>query len=566
MTRLTIGMPVYNGAATIEAALDSLLAQSFQDFEIVISDNGSTDATEAVCRDYTTRDPRIRYIRQPANLGPMMNFRFVLSRADSEFFMWAAADDQWAPAFAQANLAALEQNPGAVVSQSKVLFASGGMASHLSTGTFPLPYDTRRNTALFCGIASDASRFYGVFRTAALRQAFPAIRFYAFDWAVCAATLRFGTHHEVPDVLMLRDFTDASHYGQKMIMADHTSRLARTFPLLVMTRWLLLGRRVPVSPSILFSLAKLNLYIHFRFGLYRWEWLAVRYLRASGIGATIREVARDAVLAPVPPRLRPPLLRGSARVVRWVSRRTSGAADAARRMDTVQVRDQGETIGPQTTEARRLAAPLTHGWTRPARLHGRAPAASVIVVVRNDLLATLTLIEALVAPDTTVLGDAPPLEIIVSDNGSTDATVFLTQIRPEIVVVRLPVPVSYADAASAGVTRAAADTLIFLDQTPPPPPGFVRGLLAGLEHADLALLNARRPRTYPLFAGAGLEGSRLASSQDADRRPSGFALRRATLAADAGFPAWRETFEPAALDLSARMTKEGKRVAVLAED
>jgi len=88
-------MPVYNGEPYIREALDSLLAQTFTDFELIISDNASTDNTETICREYATKDPRIRYIRQPENRGAIANFKFVLEQARGEYFMWAAADDVW---------------------------------------------------------------------------------------------------------------------------------------------------------------------------------------------------------------------------------------------------------------------------------------------------------------------------------------------------------------------------------------------------------------------------------------------------------------------------------------
>lgn len=92
---VSIGMPVYNGAKYIREALDSLLAQTFTDFELVISDNASTDDTQAICEKYARRDPRIRYVRQLENLGALPNFQFVLNEARSEYFMWAAYDDKW---------------------------------------------------------------------------------------------------------------------------------------------------------------------------------------------------------------------------------------------------------------------------------------------------------------------------------------------------------------------------------------------------------------------------------------------------------------------------------------
>lgn len=94
---VSIGMPVYNGDKYIREALDSLLAQSFTDFELVISDNASTDDTQAICEEYARSDVRIRYVRQSENKGAFANFKFVLDEAIGEHFMWAAADDFWSP-------------------------------------------------------------------------------------------------------------------------------------------------------------------------------------------------------------------------------------------------------------------------------------------------------------------------------------------------------------------------------------------------------------------------------------------------------------------------------------
>jgi glycosyltransferase involved in cell wall biosynthesis len=111
---VSIGLPVFNGESFLGRALDSLLAQTFANFELIISDNASTDKTEEICKEYTARDSRIRYIRQASNLGGLENFNFVLREAHSKYFMWAAVDDQWDPAFIQSLLTALENEPTAV--------------------------------------------------------------------------------------------------------------------------------------------------------------------------------------------------------------------------------------------------------------------------------------------------------------------------------------------------------------------------------------------------------------------------------------------------------------------
>lgn len=96
---VTIGMPVYNGEKYIAEAIDSLLSQTFTDFELIISDNASTDKTGLICREYANQDERITYIRHNKNRGALQNFQFVLDEAKGKYFMWAAHDDLWAPDF-----------------------------------------------------------------------------------------------------------------------------------------------------------------------------------------------------------------------------------------------------------------------------------------------------------------------------------------------------------------------------------------------------------------------------------------------------------------------------------
>jgi glycosyltransferase involved in cell wall biosynthesis len=94
-SKITIGMPVFNGEKYINEAIESLLSQTFVDFELVISDNCSTDKTAKICNEYVLKDKRIRYFRQNQNIGALKNFEFVLKYASGEYFMWAACDDKW---------------------------------------------------------------------------------------------------------------------------------------------------------------------------------------------------------------------------------------------------------------------------------------------------------------------------------------------------------------------------------------------------------------------------------------------------------------------------------------
>lgn len=93
---VSIGIPVYNGELHLREALDSLLAQSYKNFEIIISDNHSTDTTQEICSEYMSNDSRIRYVRQNENIGAAKNYKYVFDEAVGKYFMWAAHDDVWA--------------------------------------------------------------------------------------------------------------------------------------------------------------------------------------------------------------------------------------------------------------------------------------------------------------------------------------------------------------------------------------------------------------------------------------------------------------------------------------
>ncbi|MBC7950399.1 MAG: glycosyltransferase family 2 protein [Rhodospirillaceae bacterium] len=126
---LCIGLPVYDGEAYLPAALDSLLSQSFGDFQVVISDNASTDATAEICRDIAARDPRLRYSRTARNIGAGPNFNRVFAFSQSPFFKWMAHDDMLAPHALSQMMAALADQPKAVLAHSRLtLVEDGGQA------------------------------------------------------------------------------------------------------------------------------------------------------------------------------------------------------------------------------------------------------------------------------------------------------------------------------------------------------------------------------------------------------------------------------------------------------
>lgn len=124
--RVTIGVPVYNGARYIEDSLNSLIAQDYDSMEIVVSDNASTDDTADVVLAASAKDPRIRLVRQSTNRGGVWNVNHLIDLANGEFFKWAYYDDLCAPTFVSSCVEALDDaGPGAVLSYPRAVTIDG---------------------------------------------------------------------------------------------------------------------------------------------------------------------------------------------------------------------------------------------------------------------------------------------------------------------------------------------------------------------------------------------------------------------------------------------------------
>ena len=113
--RLSIGMPVFNGEKYLKQALASILAQTHQDFQLIISDNAFTDRTQQICLDYVAKDSRIHYYRNKKNLGGPKNYNCVFELSSGEYFKWAAYDDVLAPEFLKKCVDVLDKDTSIVV-------------------------------------------------------------------------------------------------------------------------------------------------------------------------------------------------------------------------------------------------------------------------------------------------------------------------------------------------------------------------------------------------------------------------------------------------------------------
>lgn len=176
MPLVSIGLPVYNGQRYLRRALDCLLGQDYHNFELLISDNASTDQTMQICEEYAVRDRRITVNVNQTNVGIIGNFQLVLDRARGKYFMWAAHDDTWAGTFVSSMVRELENHPDAAVAMSGVerIHENGTPHDVVRYAERANPNDmTTFQLALALAEGTPHHLFiYGLFRTAFLRQAF----------------------------------------------------------------------------------------------------------------------------------------------------------------------------------------------------------------------------------------------------------------------------------------------------------------------------------------------------------------------------------------------------------
>ncbi len=212
--RVSVGMPVYNGEKHLERAIDSILAQDFGDFELIISDNASEDRTEAICRQYSDRDDRISYFRSKTNQGAAWNYNFVFSRSRGEFFKWAAHDDECEPTLLSRCVEMFDHAPPSVVLvYPRGVFIDGdgaiiGEDEEVLETRHRMPH---RRLARVVRHVSLASAVVGLIRSSALRQTRMIDSFAGSDYVLLAELALLGEIWEIPEPLFRRRIHDRTH-------------------------------------------------------------------------------------------------------------------------------------------------------------------------------------------------------------------------------------------------------------------------------------------------------------------------------------------------------------------
>jgi glycosyltransferase involved in cell wall biosynthesis len=230
--RVSIGMPVFNGEKYLREALDSILAQTYQDFELIISDNASTDHTQQICREYANKDSRIHYNRNEENLGAPKNYNRVFELSSGEYFKWAAYDDVLAPEYVQKCVNILDKDTSIVLCHSRtgrineqgilVGIYNRGMLRRISS------WKPHERFSDFISLLYFCCPVFGVYRAISLRRTPLHGDYIGADRNLLAEMALIGRIYEIPECLFFeRDHPDSYssiYYGDNHSISEDRFR------------------------------------------------------------------------------------------------------------------------------------------------------------------------------------------------------------------------------------------------------------------------------------------------------------------------------------------------------
>jgi len=221
---VSIGFPVYNGEALLRRAMDSVLSQDFEDFELIVCDNASTDGTEAICREYAGQDRRVRFFRNQTNIGASPNHNRVFELSRGKYFAWMAHDVEQLPGMLSRCVREMELNalnaPPVVLAYPRceqIDEHGRPIDDGLPTIAMHDPRPHRRMGAVIKRI-NYVTQHYGLFAAEALRRTRLNGSYPSSDYVLTAEMAMLGEIVEIPEVLIRR--RHESHHGTRAVLHD----------------------------------------------------------------------------------------------------------------------------------------------------------------------------------------------------------------------------------------------------------------------------------------------------------------------------------------------------------
>lgn len=216
--RISVGLPVYNGQQFLTQSIESILSQTFEDFELIISDNASSDDTEKICRAFQEQDKRVVYSRNAENIGAADNYNILVAKARAPYFRWQNADDYIEPQSHQLCLDELEKHPECVMSfgKTKIVDAKGDLLETYEDNIHITDPKPAERFIRFRKNVGQTNAIYGLMRIDALRKTHLFRKFKASDTNFMGELCLHGTFRQIPEYLFYRRMHEgASSWDRK---------------------------------------------------------------------------------------------------------------------------------------------------------------------------------------------------------------------------------------------------------------------------------------------------------------------------------------------------------------
>jgi glycosyltransferase involved in cell wall biosynthesis len=249
---VSIGLAVYNGEDYLEQAIQSILAQTYTDFELIISDNASTDRTAEICQKYAAIDKRICYSRNETNIGGANNENLTFKLSRGQYFRWAAHDDVCAPTLIEKCVAALEEHPEAVLCHTYIVEIDGSgkpiKTNTRNNGQDPDPYIRFRTIASSHDFLEE---IYGLVRSEVMQKTRLQLNYTASDRTLLSELGLHGQFHQIQEPLFYKRFHEGNVYldwRTRMAWFDNAYQGRIVFPFwMQFFDYLVTINRVPLS-------------------------------------------------------------------------------------------------------------------------------------------------------------------------------------------------------------------------------------------------------------------------------------------------------------------------------
>jgi glycosyltransferase involved in cell wall biosynthesis len=220
--RVSIGMPVYNREKYVGASIEAHLVQTYTDFELVITDNASTDGSEEICRAYAAKDSRVKYYRNPRNLGASGNYRRCFELSTGEYFRWTPSDDLVSPNLLERAVDVLDHDPSVFVAypRTKLIDADGNVTADFDEKLHAMDDRPSERWKKVKANLRLGNLHYGLNRADTFRRTGLLRNYSGGDFPLIAEMSLYGKFYEIPDAFFYRRIHDEAASSPLRTSAD----------------------------------------------------------------------------------------------------------------------------------------------------------------------------------------------------------------------------------------------------------------------------------------------------------------------------------------------------------